>query len=231
MRVEPELFVSNTTLLSGAWERGAGDTHAMGLGAAVHSTTLRWAGNAPALGGGGFFHWKPPCVGNTVSCLNPGHFIELSQGTIWVLGHHEPCAQGAALSLVLAGNSCGCPCGWDGWARGGSALTLLHPMAVKINTHGRGKTLRKPHSFSLPILYLNTIFSHSWACINFWQYNWRPAPRPYCLEELTKEIESLVSSCKYPPVTEFVCSAVCSGVMGCGTPWHQVTGGKDPLLR
>lgn len=41
MRVEPELFVSNTTLLSGAWERGAGDTHAMGLGAAVHSTTLR----------------------------------------------------------------------------------------------------------------------------------------------------------------------------------------------
>jgi len=56
-------------------------------------------------------------------------------------------------------------------------------------------------------------------------------PGAYCLEEFTKEIESLVSNCKYPPIIEFVCSAACSGVMGCGTPWHQVTGGKDPLLR
>lgn len=53
----------------------------------------------------------------------------------------------------------------------------------------------------------------------------------HCLEEFTKEIESLVSNCKYPPLMEFVCSAAHSGVTGCGTPWHQVTGGKDPLLR
>lgn len=56
-------------------------------------------------------------------------------------------------------------------------------------------------------------------------------PGAYCLEELTEEIESLVSSCKYPPITEIVCSAAHSGVTGCGTPWHQVTGGKDPQLR
>lgn len=53
----------------------------------------------------------------------------------------------------------------------------------------------------------------------------------HCLEELTKEIESLVSNCKYPPLIEFVCSAAPAGVTHCGTPWHQVTGGKDPLLR
>lgn len=124
----------------------------------------------------------------------------------------------------------GCQCCWSGCARRGSG-SPCSVLSLQKQTNTRGEGTFQKHLLLVLLAYhksKHNIFS--FLGINVWQYNWRPAPGAYCLE-LTKEIESLVSNCKYPPIIEFVCSAVRSGVTGCGTPWHQVSGGKDPLLR
>lgn len=67
-----------------------------------------------------------------------------------------------------------CPWEIDQEVSAKEAQNLWWQISVKANKHLAQDPLKKWQTmFCLPIDWLSIIFSQSWSCINFWQYNWR----------------------------------------------------------
>lgn len=114
--------------------------------------------------------------------------------SFWIVGKSQSIASSQSmLHKLLSTDWAGC------LRRRSSELTSTNDIITKTNKHKAKERSRNcAPLFCLHITKLNTIFSHSWAWINLWQYNWRPMLGVHCLVRLTKEI-GLVSNCKYPP--------------------------------